>query len=513
MNVKDTNRQNNSFLTRGFGDISALIAGILFTLAFSPFNKPYLALLALSMLFYTWHTATPLRALLRGYLFGLTSFGLGVSWVFVSLHDFGGANGLISSLLTALFVAFWSLFPALAAYVSVKMTSSINYIVALPLIWILTEYFRGHMVLDGFPWLLGAYSQLQTPLAGYIPIFGVYGTGFLLALSASIVFAICYNKRRSLLLSMFLVTLWGIGAWLQTIKWTDPIGQPIRVSLIQGSVSQDQKWLPENRQKTLQLYKTMTDAHWDSAVIVWPETAIPAFLSDVYDYFLLPLSQSARKHHTDLVISVPAHGRSQDEIYNAVITLGINTGMYRKDHLLPFGEYLPWQPVSGFLLSQLEIGLGNFSPGGINQPLLQAGGYPFMTSICYEDAFGDAAIRGMPDAAFLVNVTNDAWFGTAIEPHQHLQIARMRALETGRFLLRSTNTGVTAIIGPDGNVISQIPLFKPTVLTDFITPMGGMTPYAQIGDKPVIYLMLVLLLGTLVFQYCKSRKASIDLTR
>ena len=213
------------------------------------------------------------------------------------------------------------------------------------------------------------------------------------------------------------------------------------------------------------------------------------------------------------MISVPAHGRSQDEIYNAVITLGINTGMYRKDHLLPFGEYLPWQPVSGFLLSQLEIGLGNFSPGGINQPLLQAGGYPFMTSICYEDAFGDAAIRGMPDAAFLVNVTNDAWFGTAIEPHQHLQIARMRALETGRFLLRSTNTGVTAIIGPDGNVISQIPLFKPTVLTDFITPMGGMTPYAQIGDKPVIYLMLVLLLGTLVFQYCKSRKASIDLTR
>ena len=186
------------------------------------------------------------------------------------------------------------------------------------------------------------------------------------------------------------------------------------------------------------------------------------------------------------------------------------TGMYRKDHLLPFGEYLPWQPVSGFLLNQLNIRLGNFSPGGLSQPLLMAGGYPFMTSICYEDAFGDAAIRGLPDAAFLVNVTNDAWFGNTIEPHQHLQIARMRALETGRFLLRSTNTGATAIIGSAGNIISQSPLFKTTVLTDFITPMGGMTPYAQIGDKPIIYLMFLLLTGALVFRHGESRKIIVD---
>ena len=168
------------------------------------------------------------------------------------------------------------------------------------------EYLRGHLILDGFPWLLCAYSQLETPLAGYIPFFGVYGTGFLLVLSASIVVAICCNQKRNLLLSTALVALWGTGALLQTIKWTHPIGQPIQVSLIQGSVSQDQKWLPENRQKTLQLYKTLTEAHWDSTVIIWPETAIPAFLSDVYDDFLLPLSQAAQQHHTDLVISVPA---------------------------------------------------------------------------------------------------------------------------------------------------------------------------------------------------------------
>jgi apolipoprotein N-acyltransferase len=448
--------------------------------------------------------------LLRGYLFGLGLFGMGVSWVYVSMHDFGGANPLISGSLTLLFVAFWALFPALAAYVSVKMTSSTGYLISFPSIWILIEYFRGYIVLDGFPWLLCAYSQLQTPLAGYIPIFGVYGTGFLLALSASIVVAICADKKRCLLLSLVLVAIWGSGILLQTKHWTHALGPPVRVSLVQGSVSQDQKWLPENRQKTLQLYKTMTEAHWDSAVIVWPETAIPAFLSEVYDYFLLPLSQVAQQHHTDLVISVPAQGHSEAEIYNAVITLGKNTGMYRKDHLLPFGEYLPWQPVSGFLLNQLSIKLGNFSPGGVNQPLLQAGGYPFMTSICYEDAFGDAAIRGLPDAAFLVNVTNDGWFGNSIEPHQHLQIARMRAIETGRFLLRSTNTGVTAIIDPIGNIVSQAPVFKATVLTGFITPMGGMTPYAQIGDKPVIYLMLLLVVGTSFLRFCNSSKAPIS---
>ncbi|HSN24047.1 MAG TPA: apolipoprotein N-acyltransferase, partial [Methylomicrobium sp.] len=153
----------------------------------------------------------------------------------------------------------------------------------------------------------------------------------------------------------------------------------------------------------------------------------------------------------------------------------------------------------GFILSSLAIKLGNFKPGSINQPLLKAGGYPFITSICYEDAFGDAGIIGLPDAAYLVNVTNDGWFGNSIEPYQHLQIARMRAMETGRFLLRSTNTGVTAVIGPDGKIISQAPLFKATVLTETITPMGGMTPYASSGDKPVILVLIILLFCMVIY--------------
>jgi apolipoprotein N-acyltransferase len=154
---------------------------------------------------------------------------------------------------------------------------------------------------------------------------------------------------------------------------------------------------------------------------------------------------------------------------------------------------MPWQPFSGYLLGLMNIRLGMFTPGDIEQPLLQAAGYSFATSICYEDAFAGAAIRAMPEAAFLVNVTNDGWFGNTIEPHQHLQIARMRAIETGRFMLRSTNTGVTAIIAPDGRIISQAPLFQPTVLAGWFTPMSGMTPYAKLGDKPVMGLILLIL--------------------
>ncbi len=489
------------------GDLLAPLVGILYTLAFAPFDFPYLALIALSLLFASWQNVTPARALRRGYLFGLGAFGLGVSWVYISIHDFGGADSISAGLLTALFVAFWALFPALAGYLSVKVRPihrRLSSIMVMPLVWLLVEYLRGELVLNGFPWLQVGYAQLETPLAGYIPIVGVYGTGFLTALSASALVYLLQTKKHRLLLIAALTTVWLVGGVLRTLTLTHAIGEPIRVSLIQGNVSQDQKWRPENRGKTLQYYKAMTEAHWDSKVIVWPETSIPAYLADVYDWFLLPLSAAAMQHQSDLIVSLPAHGNSEQERYNAVMTLGKATGMYRKKHLLPFGEYLPWQPVSGFILNTLAIKLGDFTPGAIDQPLLTAGGYPFITSICYEDAFGDAGLRGLADAAYLVNVTNDGWFGNSIEPHQHLQMARARAMETGRFLLRATNTGVTAIVAPDGKIVSQAPQFTATVLTDVITPMGGMTPYARLGDQPVIYAMVLALLGMIAYRRFSS---------
>ncbi|MCX6227579.1 MAG: apolipoprotein N-acyltransferase, partial [Bacteroidia bacterium] len=275
-------------------------------------------------------------------------------------------------------------------------------------------------------------------------------------------------------------------------------GQPLSISMVQGNISQDQKWKPENKITTLLKYKKMTEEHWDSKVIIWPETAIPAFLDQVKESFLNPLENEARLHNTDLIISVPVQETTPLKNYNAVITLGKNQGIYRKSHLLPFGEYQPLQPFSGFVLDLIDIRLGDFTPGAALQPLLKAGGYPFITMICYEDAFGTLSRQGLPEAAYLVNVTNDGWFGDTIEPHQHLQMARMRAMETGRYLLRSTNTGMTAIVSPKGEILKLATSFQETVLTGTITPMGGITPYGKLGDKPVIWAMVVLLLGLLL---------------
>ncbi len=489
------------FSNSKYWDLVSLIAGILLTLSFAPFDYVYLALAALIFLFASWQNISPGRAALRGYLFGLGSFGLGVSWVYISIHDFGGADLLSSIILTSLFIILWALFPALSGYLSVKLmppSAKILQLFAIPLIWIIIEYVRGYLLLNGFPWLQIAYSQLETPLAGYIPIVGGYGTGFLLAFTASAAVILIFYKRHLALLTVIIAVLWSTGTWLKTVKWTQTAGSPIKASLIQGNISQGQKWKLENRNHTLQKYKSMTEEHWDSDVIVWPETAVPAFLSEVNDSFLLPLSAEAAKNNTDLIISIPIKENLQHQKYNAAITLGKNVGIYRKSHLLPFGEYLPLQPLSGFLLNILDIPLANFLPGRTDQPLLKAGGYSFITSICYEDAFSDVNIRGLPEAAYLVNVTNDAWFGDSLEPHQHMQIARMRAMETGRFLLRAANTGISAIVSPEGKIINQAPLFETAVISGAIIPMEGMTPYARFGDRAimsVIGLLLVALIG------------------
>jgi apolipoprotein N-acyltransferase len=489
------------FLLKWRWELISPLAGVLLTLAFAPFDYSFLVVVSLVLVFLSWLNCSPVHAALRGYLFALGLFGTGISWVYISIHDYGGAPVVSATLLTILIVCFWSLFPALTGYLSVKMAGK-NYknklIWIIPFIWVLIEYFRGYWFLNGFPWLQIAYTQLNTPLKGFVPVIGVYGTGFLLALTISFLVAGLTKSIKYSTALILVLLLWGAGGYLQTVKWTDPMGKAIRVALIQGNVAQDQKWLPENRIKTLVSYRQLTEQNWDSDIIIWPETAIPAYLSQVKEFYLDPISAKARQHKTDLIVSLPVFDVEKEVYFNSVLTLGAHEGRYNKNHLLPFGEYLPLQPLSGFVLDLLNIRLGNFTSGGNQQKLLQAGGYPFATSICYEDAFGEEAIRDLPEAAFLVNVTNDAWFGDSIEPHQHMQVAQMRALETGRYLLRATNTGVTAIVAPDGMIVKKAPLFKKTVLKGEVFPMEGMTFYARLGDQ-IIVLILFICLTAVVF--------------
>ena len=475
-----------------FGDFVALFAGVLFALAFAPFDYVYLCFVALVLVFYCWQDISIKRIFWRGFLFGIGEFGLGVSWVFVSIHQFGKAGLLSSVLLTSLFVCFWSLFSILTAFLCHKQK-----VLLMPVCWVLVEFLRGRFVLNGFPWLLSSYSQLETPLAGFIPLFGAFGTSFITVLISALVLN-GFLKRKSWQFVLIIV-IGLLGSYLKTIQWTHAIGKPFSVALLQGNISQDKKWLPENRDKTLQLYKLLIEQNWGTNLIILPETSIPAYQHEVFEGFLLPLHEAAKQHKTDLVVSLPIKEPS-DEKFNAVMTLGSTMADYRKQHLLPFGEYMPWQPVSGFVLQLLNIKLGHFTEGSAHQALLMGAGFAFNTSICYEDVFGHLAIQGLEQAAFLVNVTNDAWFGDSIEPYQHAQLARMRALETGRFLLRATNTGLTEIVNPKGEVIAHAPLFEVAVLKGSITPMAGLTPYSQWGDLPVLWFLLLCVVFKFVFQ-------------
>lgn len=479
-------------LLRWKWELAAPWFGVAMTLAFAPYDLCYLALPALALFFGFCGVHKPSRAALIGYLWGLGLFGSGIWWVYVSIHDFGGADPVSSAALTLLLVGLWSLFPALTALGIAKLSfiSCIGLRVAGgALLWVLVEYLRGYWLLHGFPWLQVAYSQLHTPLAGFAPLFGVYGVGFLLVLSAALLVELLRTRCRRIWALALLVAVWGAGWALQGIAWTQAGGPPIEVALIQGNIDQQSKWVPLHRLDSLRRYHYLTEQHWNADVIVWPETAIPAFLSEVKSAYLEPLSAAAREHGADLIVSLPTEGQGKD-YYNSVMTLGANEALYHKNHLLPFGEYLPLQPLSGWVLDKLQIPLGDFAAGGDRQALLTAGGYPFVATICYEDAFGELVARQVEQAAYLVNVTNDAWFGDSAEPYQHMQMAQMRALETGRYLLRATNTGLTGIVGPDGRLLKQAPLFTTTALTGSITPMSGLTPYARMGDSGVFAILV-----------------------
>ena len=488
-------------------ELTCFFSGILLALSFAPIDLIYAPFVALALLFKSLDQATFKQAFFRGGLFGFGFFGVAVSWVFVSIYFFGHAHIALAILLTFVFCLFWSFPIVLFATLSVSLTTKGSYsrVFMMPVLWTLIEYFRGQFIFNGFPWLQIAYSQFETPFSGFIPVIGTYGVGFLMVLCSSLI-VIVSTFKKGFFVFPFLILLVSYAAnYFKHTAWTFPDGKALSVTLLQGNVSQDNKWDPSYKSKTLDWYKSKTEQHWDSDLIIWPETAIPAFQHEIDADFLVPLSADASRHDTALIVSLPVKNMDIGEYYNAALTLGQGQGIYKKIHLLPFGEYLPLQPLSGYLLDSLNImPIGSFTPGSVQQKLMSAKGYPFILTICYEAVFGEQSPDRLKDARFLVNVTNDGWFGHSLEPYQHLQMARMRALESGRFLLRVTNTGVTAIVGPKGEIQYQVPLFEPAELTGKIIPMTGITPITMIGDKAIIvFIALLIPFWSIVVNYRK----------
>ena len=482
-------------LNPGVRTLLAFLAGGATVLAFAPFGIATLAIIGPAVLFMLWLSATPRRAFLEGWSYGLGLMGAGVSWIYNSIEQFGNTGVFLAVVITAGFILLTSLFYGAAGWLSawgLKQGRGRQWPLPLlfPAIWVLLEWVRG-WILTGFPWLALGYSQIDGPLRGYAPLLGVYGVSWAAVFTAALLVMLLERRgRRRLLIPLSIAALWIGGIPLNRIDWTTPAGGPLTVALIQGNVPQHLKWRPGQLVPTLQLYRELTRLHWGTDLVIWPETAVPAFRYRVDEAFLRPLEREAKERGTDLLVGIPLLEKETGRYFNAMLKLGSGRDEYRKRHLVPFGEFMPFRSLLEPLLAWVEIPMSSFSAGGGARPLVRVAGYQVGVSICYEDAFAAEVNQALPDAAFLVNASNDAWFGDSLAPHQHMEIARMRALETGRFLLRSTNTGVSAIVDHKGTVAAASPLFEQDVLSGSLTPMQGMTPFSRIGNWGVISLML-----------------------
>ncbi len=488
--------------------VPGFVLGAVSVAGFAPFYfypLPIVTVAALAIVL--MRTASARQAAATGFAFGLGLLVTGASWAYVSLHDYGGMPMPAAALSTLVFNAIYAVCPAVAGaiFYRLRAPASLKLLLLFPALLALSDWTRGWLF-TGFPWLALGYSQAPaSPLAGYSAVLGVYGVSLVTAMSAACL-ALAYFRLShgpglvthnsgtpaatpavsavkavggpiSLLL---VIVLAGFG--LGNIEWTRPFGdKPVSVTLVQGNIPQELKWRPEKARDTLLTYLDLVRSS-TSELIVLPETAIPMFDVNVPPGYFEALASHARENGGDLLTGIPEYA-STGEYYNSVISLGTSPSQtYRKVHLVPFGDFFPMQWALGWLLNMLDIPMSAFSRGDANQHPIAVAGQKVAANICYEDVFGEEIIRQLPEATILANFTNDAWWGRSLASRQHSQISQMRSLETGRSMLRATNTGVTAVIDERGRIQAVAPEFETTVINAQVWGRTGATPYVRWGN-------------------------------
>jgi apolipoprotein N-acyltransferase len=468
----------------------ALVAGALLACAFAPLQWWPLAIVCPAVLMWLWQGTKPYEAACLGFWFNTGTFAAGTYWLYVSIHVFGEAPIYVALFLMLALVAIMGLYHALLGYVVARWlpaTGPVRWLLAVPAAWLLVEWWRGWFC-SGFSWLSLGYSQTDTWLGHLAPVVGVYGISVSLLVCAGALTALVLGTTGvRIAAALVFVAPWIAASALGSVEWTHATGRPVTVAVVQGSIPQDQKWLDSNEQTTLDLYQRLTETALGTRLIVWPESA-PPDLANALVPWITEMYREAHAHRSALVFGVV---RSTDEgrhYYNSVLAVDEKLTWYSKNHLVPFAEFFPVPSIVRSWLRLHSLPYSDFTRGGDDQPPLPAGDLSLGATICYEDAYGSSMIRVLRSADALVNVTNDAWFGHSTARHQHFQIARMRAMEAGRYLIRAANDGISAVIGPRGEVLARAPEFMPYVLKSAVTPRRGSTPYAGVGNWPVVSL-------------------------
>ncbi len=494
----------------------AFAAGGVGVLAFAPFYHWPVALVSMFFLFALWHRAVTIwRVAATGFAWGLGLFIFGVPWIYVSLHDFGGMPASLAAIATFLFCCYLSIFPALAGAMHrllagrFRISALAALLLVMPACFVLWEYVRGWFF-SGFPWLVFGYAQtpggpLFPPLMGYAPLVGVFGISWLMAMTVGLcvlltrnVSGMFWTQRGRIIVAVSILIVWCAGAALHRYPWSTPSGAPLTVALLQGNIEQSLKWRDDQRVATLENYRELFEKT-SARLIVLPETALPMALHDVPADYLAALKRRSEANDGDAIIGVSIIERAVSTVdpyivTNSAVTLGRSAlQRYDKQHLVVFGEFIP--PLLSWVYRWLQIPLGSMTAGRIDQKPLQIGGHAIAVNICYEDAFGAEIARQLPGAELLVNMSNMAWFGHSFAADQQTQFSQMRALEMSRWMLRSTNTGITAAINEQGVIVKSLPQFVRGTLDISAQPRTGTTPYVLWKDWLILGLLLVALLG------------------
>lgn len=478
--------------------------GALLTLGFNPYNQDWVAFISPLILLYTTEGLKPKAAGLQGFLFGLGFYGFGVYWVYHSIFHYGQTTATLAYAITGLFIFVLALFMWLTMYTTNKIIHSkpmLRATIVFPIIWVLFELIRSHF-LTGFPWLIiGMTQTTNASLKAFAPVGGIWLVSWLTLISAGLIygFIVYFNQHRQApkqlyrLAGIFLA-IWVIGAVLYQQKWTQEIEETqLSVALVQGNVPQKMRWDPNEVKNIMQTYEDLLNeviVQYD--FVIWPEGAIPLPLPYSKDYFDR-MNRMTLENNTALIAGVPIAAEGQESYYNAIIGLGNAKGIYYKERLVPFGEFVPFEKLLRGLIGFFDLPMSSFISRDNPERTLSALGLNFAPAICYEIAFPLTVRENVKNADFIVTVSNDAWFGKTIGPEQHVELALWRAIETGRYVLRATNTGVTAIIDPKGK-IKRVPEFEKTILTGIVSPVKGQTPWVKFGLAPVLLLMLLTLM-------------------
>lgn len=485
------------------GHLLGLLCGAVLPLSLAPWNWWPIGLMSVASLVVLLRGLRPVDCFWRTFWFGLGMFGVGVSWVFISIHDHGHASVPLALFLTSLFVILLAVLFALPfmLYGAGCNRTAGTMALAFPSIWVLGEWTRSWLF-SGFPWMYLGYGHIDTWLSGWAPITGVLGISWICALSGAAIGIIAIPRKQFILgnVALLMAVGWATGWYLQSVQWTTAAGAPLRIGIMQPALPVAAKWdsaqlaaiLEQNRQTTAELL--------GNDLVIWPESAVPA-LEEQVKPFLAAMAKRALDTDTALLTGIPTRNATTQQYHNSVIGLGTASGIYHKQHLVPFGEYVPFERWLGGTMAFLNLPMSIFSPGPARQEPIYANGFSIGTAICYEIVFPDLVAATANHSNLLLTVSNDSWFGRSIGPKQHFQMARMRAAENRKPLIRATNDGITALINHHGKVVATIPPFIRSTLTGQLTPYRGQTPFGQWGSNPILLLSLIMLFAA----FWKSR--------